>query len=43
MWNADTNNPGNIIVWANDPDIKVILICNIDHKNSDLWYDSRNN
>ena len=41
--NADTSNPGNIVVRANDSDIAVILICNIHHMDSDVWYDSGHN
>ena len=41
--NADTIDPGNIVVWANDSDIAVILICNIHHMDSDVWYNSGHN
>ena len=33
----------NIVVWANDLDITVILICNIHLMDSDVWYDSGHN
>ena len=38
--NADRIDPGNIVVWGNDSDITLILICNIHHMDSDVWYDS---
>ena len=41
--NADTIDPGNIAVWANDLDIAIILICNIYHMDSDVRYDSGHN
>ena len=41
--NADTTDPGNIVVLENDSDIAVVLICNIHHINSDIWYDSGHN
>ena len=41
--NADAIDPANIVVWANDSDIAVILICNIHHMDSDVWYDSGHN
>ena len=41
--NSDTINPGNIVVRANDSDIAVVLICNIHHMDSDVWYDSGHN
>ena len=41
--NADTIDPGNTAVRVNDSDIAVILICNIHHMDSDVWYDSGHN
>ena len=41
--NGDTIDPGKIVVRANDTDIAVILICNIHHMDSDVWYNSWNN
>ena len=41
--NADTIDPGNVVVRANDSDIAAILICNIHHKDSDVWRDSGHN
>ena len=41
--NADTIDPDNIVIRANDSDIAVILICNIHHMDSDVWYDSGHN
>ena len=41
--NADTIDPGNIVVRVNDSDIAVILICNIQYMDSDVWYDSGQN
>ena len=41
--NTDTVDPGNIVVWENDTDIAVILICNIHHMDSDVWYDWEHN
>ena len=38
--NADRIDTGNIVVWANDTDIAVILTLNIHHMNSGVWYDS---
>ena len=38
--NADTIDPGNFVVWANDTDIAVILTLNIHHMDSDVSYDS---
>ena len=37
--NTDTIDPGSIVVWEHDTDIAVILICNIHHMDSDVWYD----
>ena len=39
--NAETVDPGNNVVRADDSDIAVILICNIHHMDSVVWYDSR--
>ena len=41
--NADTIDPGNIVVRANDMNTAVILICNIYHMDTDVWYDSGQN
>ena len=41
--NADTIDPGNIVVRANDSDIAVILISNIHYIDSDVWYNSGHN
>ena len=41
--NADTTDPGNIAVRANNIGIAVILIYNIHHVDSDVWYDSGHN
>ena len=41
--NADTIDPGNIVVPANDSDISIILICNIHYMDFDMWYDSGHN
>ena len=41
--NADTIDPGNIVVRANDLDIAVILICSIHHMDSDVCYDLEHN
>ena len=38
--NADTIDPGNIVVQVNET---AILICNIHHMDSDVWYDSGHN
>ena len=37
--NADTIDPGNIVARANHSDIAVMLICNIHHMDSDVWYE----
>ena len=37
--NADTIDPGNTVARANDSDIAVMLICNIHHMDSDVWYE----
>ena len=34
--NADTIDAGNIVVWEDDSNIAVILICNIHHIDSDV-------
>ena len=41
--NADIIDSGNIVVWANDSDVAVILICNVHDMDSDVWYDSGHN
>ena len=41
--NADTIDPDNFVVRVNDSDIAVILICNIHHMDSDVWYNSGHN
>ena len=41
---SDNQDPGNIIVRANDADVLIILLANIHHlQNSQLWYDAGNN
>ena len=41
--NADNIDPGNILVRANESDIAVILICNINHMDSNVWYNPGHN
>ena len=41
--NADTVDPGNIVVRANGTNIAVTLICNIYHMDTDVWCDSGQN
>ena len=37
---ADINDPGEIVVWANDTDIALILLANINLFSSEVWYES---
>ena len=37
---ADSDDPGNIVVHANNTDILVILICNANKFTNNIWLDS---
>ena len=38
---ADINDPGEILMWANDTDVAIILLANINLFSSEVWYGSR--
>ena len=37
---ADINDPGEILMWANDTDVAIILLANINLFSSEVWYES---
>ena len=37
---ADNNDPGEIVVRANDTDVAIILLANINLLSSEVWYES---
>ena len=37
---ADIKDPGEIVMWANDTDVAIILLANINLCSSEVWYES---
>ena len=37
---TDINDPGKIVMWANDTDVAIILLVNINLFSSEVWYES---